>query len=140
MIGGVTPPTDDQIKMRDYMDRRITRLSGLPHLPSWGPPPQCKQALNRLCGVCELGHNGDFKIQRRDRNKNERQKYKRKNWFNKQNNNFARVSHFFVHFFAVSARLRRENAYFAFYGERKQASTKFYFSFWTWIWSLGIQL
>ena len=29
---------------------------------------------------------------------------------NKQNNNFASASHFFVHFFAVTARLRRENA------------------------------
>ena len=28
---------------------------------------------------------------------------------------------------------------FAFYGENKQTTTKFYFSFWTWIWSLGIQ-
>ena len=27
-----------------------------------------------------------------------------------QNNNFARASRFFVHFFAVAARLRRENA------------------------------
>ena len=27
-----------------------------------------------------------------------------------QNNNFARASRFFVHFFAVTARLRRENA------------------------------
>ena len=29
---------------------------------------------------------------------------------------------------------------FAFYGGRKQATTKFCFSFCTWIWSLGIQL
>ena len=29
---------------------------------------------------------------------------------------------------------------FVFYGERKQVTAKFYFSFWTWIWSLGIQL
>ena len=29
-----------------------------------------------------------------------------------QNNNSARASRFFVHFFAVAARLRRENAYF----------------------------
>ena len=29
---------------------------------------------------------------------------------------------------------------FAFYGGRKQAKTKFYFSFWAWIWSLEIQL
>ena len=28
----------DQIKMRDYMDWRVTS-------PSWGPPPPCKQAL-----------------------------------------------------------------------------------------------
>ena len=29
----------DQIKMRDYMERRVTS-------PTWGPPPPCKQALN----------------------------------------------------------------------------------------------
>ena len=29
-----------------------------------------------------------------------------------QNNNFARASRFFVHFFAVTARLRHEDAYF----------------------------
>ena len=29
----------DQIKMRDYMDRRVTSLT-------LGPPPPCKQALN----------------------------------------------------------------------------------------------
>ena len=28
----------DQIKMRDYMDRRVTS-------PTWGPPPPCEQAL-----------------------------------------------------------------------------------------------
>ena len=32
------------------------------------------------------------------------------NGLNKQNNNSARASRFFVHFFAVTARLRRENA------------------------------
>ena len=32
------------------------------------------------------------------------------NRFYKQNDNFARASHFFVHFFPVFARLRRENA------------------------------
>ena len=32
--------------------------------------------------------------------------------FNAQNNNFARASLFLVHFFAVFARLRRENAQF----------------------------
>ena len=58
---------------------------------------------------------GDFKIQRRGRQR-EGQKNNR---FNKQNNNFARATHFFVHFFPVFARL----------GGRKQATTKFYFSF-----------
>ena len=29
---------------------------------------------------------------------------------NQQNNNFARASHFFVHFFSVNVSLRRENA------------------------------
>ena len=62
----------------------------------------------------------DFKIQRRDRNgylkKDETKQSKKTNKqnendrFNKQNNNFARASHFFVQFFAVFARLRRENA------------------------------
>ena len=28
----------DKIKMRDYMDRRVTP-------PTWGPPPSCKQVL-----------------------------------------------------------------------------------------------
>ena len=39
----------------------------------------------------------------------ERQKTNR---FSKQHNNFAHAVHFFVHFFAVFARLRRENAQF----------------------------
>ena len=49
----------------------------------------------------------DFKIQRRQR---QRQRPKKNNWFYKQNDNFARASHFFEHFFPVFARLRRENA------------------------------
>ena len=48
----------------------------------------------------------DFKIQRWRRQRG-RQK---SNTFNNQNNNFARASRFFVHFFAVTARLLRENA------------------------------
>ena len=35
---------------------------------------------------------------------------KKASWFNKQNNNFARASRFFVHFFPVLPQLRRENA------------------------------
>ena len=30
----------DHVKMRGYMDRRVTP-------PTWGPPPSCKQALRR---------------------------------------------------------------------------------------------
>ena len=60
--------------------------------------------LKCCCRATEL--NRDFQIQRRRRQR-ERQKGNR---FNKQNNNFARASHFFVHFFPVFARLRRENA------------------------------
>jgi len=45
--------------------------------------------------------------QRRRRRQQERQK---SNWFRLANNNFARASRFFVHFFAVTALLRRENA------------------------------
>ena len=61
---------------------------------------------NVLVAVWSLDLNRDFKIQRRGRQR-ERQK---NNWFNKQNINFARASRFFVHFFPVFARLRRENA------------------------------
>ena len=49
----------------------------------------------------------DFKIQRRGRQQERQKKNIR---FNKQNNNFARASRFFVHFFARFARPRRENA------------------------------
>ena len=48
----------------------------------------------------------DLKIQQRDGNAN----VKKDNRFNKQTTNIPRASHFFVHFFAVFARLRRENA------------------------------
>ena len=53
---------------------------------------------------------------------------------NEKNDNFARASHVFVHFFAVFARLRLENAQFrAFYGECKQVTSKSYFSPETWL-------
>ena len=45
-----------------------------------------------------------------DGNKNVKKKKKHLFRFNKQNNNFARASRFFVHFFARFARPRRENA------------------------------
>ena len=36
----------DQIKMRDYLDRRVTPPKRVTS-PTWGPPPPCKQALRR---------------------------------------------------------------------------------------------
>ena len=48
--------------------------------------------------------NGDLKIRRR-----QGERYK-SNRFEKQNNNFARVSHLFVQFFAVFPRLAREKS------------------------------
>ena len=36
----------DHIKMRDYMDRRVTPPKRVTS-PTWGPPPPCKQALTR---------------------------------------------------------------------------------------------
>ena len=36
----------DQIKMRDYMDRRVTTPKPV-NSPTWGPPPPCKQALTK---------------------------------------------------------------------------------------------
>ena len=50
--------------------------------------------------------NGNFKIQRRDGKEN----VIKNNRFNRYINNFVWASHFFVPFFAVFARLRRENA------------------------------
>ena len=60
-----------------------------------------KTLLNtlKLCIIIGSFSNGDG-------NEN----FKKNNRFIKQNNKFERISHFFVHFFAVTARLRRENA------------------------------
>ena len=65
------------------MDRRVTPPKRVTS-PTWGPPPPCKQALN-----------WDFKIQRRE----QRRKRHKNNRFYNQNNNFARASRSFVHFF-----------------------------------------
>ena len=67
-----------------------------------------ENSVNRLQPPSAIQSGREFKIQQRGRQR-ERQ---RNNRFNKQNNNFARASHFFVHFFPVFARLRPENASF----------------------------
>ena len=48
----------DQIRTRDYMDRRVTPPKRVTS-PTWGPPPPCKQALREvhiLRWICN-GHN-----------------------------------------------------------------------------------
>ena len=47
-----------------------------------------------------------------------------------QNKNFALASHFFVHFLVVFHDYDMKMPKFTFYGEPKQATTKFYFSSW----------
>ena len=48
--------TRDQLKMRDYMDRRVTPPKRLTS-PTWGPPPPCKEALKEtdLFGLSPVG-------------------------------------------------------------------------------------
>ena len=59
-----------------------------------------------ITGIVSSNSIGTLRSNDADGNEN----VKKNNWFNKQNNNFARASRFFVHFFPVFARLRRENA------------------------------
>ena len=47
--------------------------------------------------------------QRRRRRQQERQKSKKAMGLDRQDNNFARASRFFVHFFAVAAQVQRES-------------------------------
>ena len=47
------PTYHDQIKMRDYMDRRVTPPKRVTS-PTWGPSLTCKQAL-KLSGKKRLG-------------------------------------------------------------------------------------
>ena len=78
----------------------------------------------------------DFKIQRRGRQR-ERQKtigLISKTTTSHVHHTFLYISFPFLHDYDV----KMPN--FAFYGGRKQATTKFYFSCWAWIWSLKIQL
>ena len=42
----------DQIKMRDYMDRRVTPPKRVAS-PTWGPPHPCKLALSQFIFLCK---------------------------------------------------------------------------------------
>ena len=78
---------------------------------------------------------GQLKIQQRDGYEN----VKIFNRFNTQNNNFARTFLYIsIMPFLHDDHVKMPNC--PFYGIREQATTKFYFSFWTWIWSFRIQL
>ena len=81
-------------------------------------------------------NNGDFKIQRRGR-----QRERQKTIGLISNTTTSHVHHTFLYIsfpFLHDYEVKMPN--FKFYGERKQATTKFYFSFWAWICSLEIQL
>ena len=48
----------DHIKMRNYLDRRVT-LPKRVTSPTWDPPPSCKQALiSKTSGKCRVIYNG----------------------------------------------------------------------------------
>ena len=104
---------------------------------------QCRNNIATLCCAknrsCESSRVAS-PLRPNDADGNENVKKKKSNRFNKQNNNFARASHFFVHFFPFLHHYDVKMLYFAFYGRRKQATTKLYFPFLAWIWSFEIQL
>ena len=50
------------------------------------------------------------------------------------------LQRFFVHFFAVTARLRRDLPNFTFYRQREHTTTNLSYSLYTWIFFLRIQL
>ena len=78
----------------------------------------------------------DFTIRRRDSNEN----VKNYNSSSRQNNSYARTSHFFVHFFAIFARLPREIAWLYFLGRTYTSDGEILFSLQTRIQFLEIQL
>ena len=66
------------------------------------------------------------------KNKQTNKQTNKNNRFSRQNNSFARVAHFFLYIplpFSYDYDVKLPN--FNFYGRRKQATTKFYFSFLT---------
>ena len=62
--------------------------------------------IYKYCHVLHLSDNRDLKIHRQRRER----EHQKSGWFKKQNSNSARASCFFVHFFSVTARLRRQAA------------------------------
>ena len=57
-----------------------------------------------------IGYSLIWSLSNNDDNDDVNENGKKAKGLDQQNNNFARASRFFVHFFAVTARLRRETA------------------------------
>ena len=57
-----------------------------------------------------IGYSLIWSLSNNDDNDDVNENGKKAKGLDQQNNNFARASRFFVHFFAVTARLRRESA------------------------------
>ena len=86
------------------------RIKKLKHLVLWCNlvSPIWDSIHRRKCYSHFVEHLRDLKIRRRRR----RWEHQKSNRFSNQNNSLARASPFFVHYFAVTAALRRENAQF----------------------------
>ena len=75
--------------------------SGFPSIEHAHPRFANVKTSNDITSSCLEGNIREFRIHQRDGDKNA----KKENRFNKQNNNLAHVSHFFVQFFAIFAQL-----------------------------------
>ena len=78
----------------------------------------------------------DFKIQQLDGSKN----FKKKKKIGLISETKTLLMHHTFLYISLLFLYNVKLTNFMFYGERKQATGKFYVYFWTWIWSLGIQL
>ena len=93
----VHSPSFPNQKRRNY--RWVEKRSGFYQQEQFNLPWENSVSDGSQCIV----NNRKFKMKRR-------RESKKSNSLTRQNNNFARASRFFVHFFAVTARLPRENA------------------------------
>ena len=96
------------------MNLRGTPLSKIHGSTPPPPPGSGSETHDNVLAAALDGLTREVKQQRR-RRQQERQK---SNGFNRQNNNFARVSRFFVHFFAVTTGPQYDGKLPNFYGIR----------------------
>ena len=97
------------------------------------------QAFLSLCRRCNLFTViRDLKIQRCDGNENVQ---KTRGLISKTTTLHMHQAFLYIYLpFFVGLNYGEKIPNFVFYGERKQATTKFCFAFWTWTWSLGIHI